>query len=1116
MQRNVKLGEFLDEVLKSHANQLVTDLARPKKNLQLTGLTGSALALNLAAVLSKYKMPLLFIADGADEATTLAGDLQSLVEGRTINLFPGSFKKSFQYKQPDNSLILQRAEVLNRLADAKHNEIIVSWPEALAEMVLERSILDKSTYHLKVGDSLDIDFMIEFLNEHHFDRTDFVYEAGFFAIRGGIIDVFSFANPYPYRIELDGDKIETIREFNPADQLSTKRLDFFSLVPNIQTASVIQSRQSFFDYLPSDTIIFTKDLLFAQETLDKIAKKAEGEIISLETPEGDVFEVKSPDLFELTDDWMRRISSFKNVEYGHRTLNKNNTNIEFKTSPQPSFNKNFKLIRDDFKLLKEKEYKVYVFSDSARQIERLYSIFDDLDPEVEFEPVFHAITEGFVDHQMKVACYSEHQLFDRFYRHRGREQYSRNKAITLKELRDLKTGDYVTHADHGIGKFAGLEKMEMNGKLNEVVRLIYRDNDLLYVSINSLHKIAKYVGKDGTEPRLHKLGSDSWDKLKRNTKAKIKDIARDLIKIYAARKSTPGFSFTPDSYLQTELEASFIYEDTPDQAKATEDFKKDMESAHPMDRLICGDVGFGKTEVAVRAAFKAVYDSKQVAILVPTTILASQHYRTFRERLKDFPVSIDFLNRFRTATEQKDILTRLKSGKIDIIIGTHRILSKDMLFKDLGLLIVDEEQKFGVAAKEKLKQMRVNVDTLTLTATPIPRTLHFSLMGARDLSIINTPPPNRQPVTTEMHPTNDDIIRDAINEEIQRGGQSFVIHNRVRDIYELADKIRELCPKARVGVGHGQLEGHELEEVMIKFVEGEFDVLVATTIIESGLDISNANTIIINNAHMYGLSDIHQMRGRVGRSNKKAYCYLLVPSLSMLTEDARRRLSAVEEFSELGSGFNIAMRDLDIRGSGNLLGAEQSGFIAEIGYDMYHKILDEAVHELKDEEFADLFADEPIKEVKKDVIIETDVQMVIPDNYIRSGTERLSLYSELSNINKDEDLQKFAYKLKDRFGSLPPPVIDLLDGMKLKWAGQILKLEKVTLKNKTLVLYFPLGVQNEYYEGPLFGRVINHINANPSKYKLGQFKTQLTLTVQNVMGIPAAEAVVGDLGKYSL
>lgn len=829
-----------------------------------------------------------------------------------------------------------------------------------------------------------------------------------------------------------------------------------------------------------------------------------------------MFEVKSPDLFELTDDWMRRISSFKNVEYGHRTLNKNNTNIEFKTSPQPSFNKNFKLIRDDFKLLKEKEYKVYVFSDSARQIERLYSIFDDLDPEVEFEPVFHAITEGFVDHQMKVACYSEHQLFDRFYRHRGREQYSRNKAITLKELRDLKTGDYVTHADHGIGKFAGLEKMEMNGKLNEVVRLIYRDNDLLYVSINSLHKIAKYVGKDGTEPRLHKLGSDSWDKLKRNTKAKIKDIARDLIKIYAARKSTPGFSFTPDSYLQTELEASFIYEDTPDQAKATEDFKKDMESAHPMDRLICGDVGFGKTEVAVRAAFKAVYDSKQVAILVPTTILASQHYRTFRERLKDFPVSIDFLNRFRTATEQKDILTRLKSGKIDIIIGTHRILSKDMLFKDLGLLIVDEEQKFGVAAKEKLKQMRVNVDTLTLTATPIPRTLHFSLMGARDLSIINTPPPNRQPVTTEMHPTNDDIIRDAINEEIQRGGQSFVIHNRVRDIYELADKIRELCPKARVGVGHGQLEGHELEEVMIKFVEGEFDVLVATTIIESGLDISNANTIIINNAHMYGLSDIHQMRGRVGRSNKKAYCYLLVPSLSMLTEDARRRLSAVEEFSELGSGFNIAMRDLDIRGSGNLLGAEQSGFIAEIGYDMYHKILDEAVHELKDEEFADLFADEPIKEVKKDVIIETDVQMVIPDNYIRSGTERLSLYSELSNINKDEDLQKFAYKLKDRFGSLPPPVIDLLDGMKLKWAGQILKLEKVTLKNKTLVLYFPLGVQNEYYEGPLFGRVINHINANPSKYKLGQFKTQLTLTVQNVMGIPAAEAVVGDLGKYSL
>ncbi len=1136
----MKLSELL-EAFKGREQQkaLAAALAKHKtdtlKNLTLSGVEGSVHlagfagaggAVMAACFYQEYKQPCLFIVNNIEEAEYLASDLSNLLEGKAVHVFPSSFRKSYQYQQTDNGNILQRAEILNLLSKPSPSAIIggrgevipllISYPEALAEKVLEQSELRKSTYELKVGDTLDSEFFLEFLIEHHFERADFVYEAGYFSIRGGIVDIFSFSNPLPFRLELDGDKIESIREFDPSNQLSTRRMDFFSLVPNVQTAAIQQTRQTFFDYLPKETIIWSKDLTAGLAVLEKINEKAAGQLIHFTTSDEKEFEIPASELFLSKKDFEMGITNFKLVEFGTRKYftslgGRSMGEVHVTQSPQPTFHKNFDLIRDDLKANTKKGYTNLVFSDSGKQVERLYAIFDDLDPEVQFEPVFHAISEGFIDHDLKLACYTDHQLFDRFYKYKTRERYSRTKSITLKELRELKPGDFVVHVDHGIGKFAGLEKMEMGGSRVEAVRLVYRDNDLLYVTINSLDKISKYVGKDGTEPRMNKLGSDAWDKLKAKTKDKVKDIARDLIKLYAARKSQPGFEYSPDNYLQTELEASFIYEDTPDQAKATEDFKRDMESPHPMDRLICGDVGFGKTEVAIRAAFKACCDSKQVAILVPTTILASQHYRTFKERLKGFPVNIDFINRFRTATEQKDILKRAKDGRIDILIGTHRLLSKDVQFKNLGLMVVDEEQKFGVTSKEKLKQLRVNVDTLTLTATPIPRTLHFSLMGARDLSIINTPPPNRQPVTTEVHQVNDDLLRDTINEEVSRGGQAFVIHNRVKDIYDLADKLRALCPTVRFGIAHGQLEGHELEEVMIKFVEGDYDVLVATTIIESGLDISNANTILINNAHMYGLSDIHQMRGRVGRSNKKAYCYLMIPGFAGMTEDARKRLSAIEEFSDLGSGFNVAMRDLDIRGSGNLLGAEQSGFIAEIGYEMYHKILDEAVQELKDFEFKDLFKDEPPKPVNKDVNIETDLELVLPDHYVRSNQERLSLYGELASIETEKDLLFFKEKLKDRFGALPPQVIDLTDAVKLKWAAQSLQLSRVILSKKELTCYFPTNQQSSYYESVLFGKIIEHISAYPARYRMKQTTKNLSVSIANVSGIVEARMVLEEI-----
>ncbi len=1102
----MKLKDIFDLYLSSEEFLVFNNAIDNKDNkvIHINGLIGSSCPMLAALIYEQKNCPQLIICSSIDEAKYFVSDIENLVPGKTINYLPSSYKRSFQPETIDNQLVLERAEVLNRLNQKfSKSEWVITTAEAMCEWVMSESDLNQNTYELKVGDAFDLEFFMEFLTEHHFERTDFVYEAGQFSIRGGIVDVFSFSNEKPYRIELNGDQIEGIRIFEPFDQLSIRKVDRFFIIPNVQKE--IQKRQRLFDYLPNETIIWTQDISLCKDQINRGLEKALKFNIDQHTEKELKFEGIENTWLD-SKQWMKGINSFNMIEFGNRKNNKANITIDFSTSPQPVFHKNFKMLIDNLKDNMAKGYQNFIFSESSRQIERLYTIFEDLDKEVKFEPIYHGLSSGYIDHQLKCAYYTEHQIFDRFYKGKVKSGYSGSKLITLKELRELRPGDYVTHIDHGIGKFAGLEKLEINGQLQEAVRLVYRDNDLLYVSINSLHKISKYVGKEGSVPRMNKLGSDAWDKLKSNTKKKVKDIARDLIKLYAKRKGMEGFAFSPDNYLQVELEASFMYEDTPDQSKATHDVKKDMENPHPMDRLICGDVGFGKTEIAIRAAFKAICDSKQVAILVPTTILANQHYRTFKERLKDFPCNIDYINRFKSAAEQKAVLKKLAEGKLDLVIGTHRLLSKDTKFKDLGLLIIDEEQKFGVAAKEKLKAFKNNVDTLTLTATPIPRTLHFSLMGARDLSIINTPPANRQPVETTMYNYSDEIIQEAIMNEVERGGQVFFVHHRVKDIYDIGLHIESICPGVKVAIAHGQLEGDHLEDVMMRFIEGEYDVLVATTIIEAGLDISNANTIIINNAHMFGLSDLHQMRGRVGRSNKKAFCTLLVPHMANLSTDARKRLQAIEEFSDLGSGFNIAMRDLDIRGAGNLLGGEQSGFIAEIGFEMYHKILDEAIHELKEDEFADLFKDEKnINHIEsKDCNLETDLEALIPDAYVRNIGERLNLYNALSSLSTDKELGDFKLQLEDRFGKVPNEVLDLIALIQLREIGKKLGFEKLILKRKQLLAYFPAEQKQHYYQSEVFTGILNYVQQHPKKCKLKQSNQNLILMIFEINTIKQA------------
>lgn len=1090
----------------TQVSSLVKAIQGKNPKIQLKGLIGSSDALVAATSYQLQERPYLFILPTHEDAAYFQSDLESAFEKQVL-FFPSSYRKPFDFTQLDSTHVLQRAETLSALNHTSElPKMVVTYPEAVAEKVINRQDLEKNTLTITQNTKLSIDFINEFLYEYDFERVDFVYEPGQFAIRGGIVDIFSFSNDLPYRIEFFGDEIESIRTFDIESQLSIGKIHTVTIVPNVQAKFLANNHISLLEYIDRNSVIWIKDVQFTLDILREGYKKASQLWKALS--EEDI--KNNPEWidprFTFTDDknFGAMLFDFPNVEFGKQFFFKADEIITFDIRPQPSFNKDFNLLIHNFKENESKGVKNLIFSDSSKQIERIFAILEDLDSSVVFTPVYKALREGFRDDTIKLACYTDHQIFDRYYKYKRIKTYERSQAITLKELRDLKPGDYITHIDHGVGKYAGLEKVDVNGKTQEMIRLVYADNDLLYVNINSLNRISKYSGKEGTVPKLNKLGTDTWEKLKKTTKKKVKDIARDLIKLYALRKAQTGNAFSPDTYLQKELEASFIYEDTPDQEKATNDVKRDMESPHPMDRLVCGDVGFGKTEIAIRAAFKAVADSKQVAVLVPTTILALQHYRTFSERLKGFPVNIDYVNRFKTSKQIKETLKKLEEGKIDIIIGTHRLVSKDVKFKDLGLMIIDEEQKFGVSVKEKLKVMRANVDALTLTATPIPRTLHFSLMGARDLSIISTPPPNRQPVQTELHVFNEKLIQEAVTFELDRGGQVFFIHNRVADLQQLRALIRKLVPHARVGVAHGQLEGDDLEDVMLKFINHDFDVLVATTIIEAGLDIPNANTIIINQAHMFGLSDLHQMRGRVGRSNKKAFCYLLSPPLSTLTPEAYKRLSAIEEFSELGSGFNVAMRDLDIRGSGNLLGAEQSGFIAEIGFEMYNKILDEAVQELKEEEFSDLFDEDKNRKYVSFTQIDTDLEVLIPDEYVTNITERYNLYNEIAKLENEEQLTAFEKALEDRFGPIPPQVYELFNTLRLQWLGKTIGFEKISFKKQTLKGYFVNNPKSSYFESEQFGKVLAFVGANPAICNLKEVKGQLRLAISNVNTIDYA------------
>lgn len=1095
----------------------------PPRQIRLQQLQGSAPAFLFSAIFSMDACKdwnHVVVCEDAEAAAYFHNTLESLSGALNLFYFPSSFKNRKNYRLLNPSHVMLRTEALTRFAlmTGERAGALITYPEALFEKVVVPGALSGNIIRIKTGDQLDVDGLLEKLVGYGFERTDFVYQPGQFALRGGILDIYSFGNDKPYRVELFGNDVDSIRIVDPETQLSERKLLHVTIIPNVETQFDSGQKTSLFEFLPEQTIFWFYDIGF---TLERIALAEEelGQFLELHQPstpnaeeedrafKADLGSADFVDAAAAAACFSKRTT----ITYGPGAMWKPEGEpadpvvLQFHTASQPAFNRKFDYLIRDLKGWQSKGFDVYLFSENPRQLERLHIIFEDLKAELPFTPVPVSIHEGFLDEDLKVVCYTDHQIFQRYHKYKVKQAYNKNKALTLRTLRELQPGDYITHIDHGIGVFSGLQKIEVNGKLQEAVRIIYKDSDILYVNINSLHKISKYTGKEGTVPRVNKLGSDAWARLKEKTKSKVKEIAFDLIKLYAQRKAQQGFTYTPDNYLQTELEASFIYEDTPDQSKATQDVKKDMESPSPMDRLVCGDVGFGKTEIAIRAAFKACVDGKQVAVLVPTTILAFQHYKTFRERLKDFPVTVDFINRFKSSQEKKATLKKLEEGKIDIIIGTHALLGKDVKFKDLGLLVIDEEQKFGVGHKEKIKTLRTNIDCLTLTATPIPRTLQFSLMGARDLSIINTPPPNRQPIQTEVMVFQEDAIRDAIYFETERGGQVFFIHNRVQSLPEMAGLIRGLCPDLAVGVAHGQLEGHELEERIMDFIDRKYDVLVCTNIVESGVDIPNVNTIIVNNAHQFGLSDLHQLRGRVGRSNKKAFCYLLAPSLSTLPSDSRKRLQTLEQHSDLGSGFQIAMRDLDIRGAGNMLGGEQSGFMAEIGFEMYQKILDEAIRELKRSAFKTLFQEEISRQddFVQDTTIDTDLEILIPDEYVESITERLSLYTRLDNCDTEEELRLFHEELQDRFGPVPPPVEDLFDTIRCRKLSVELGFEKITLKDRTVKCFFVNKPDSPYFESPVFRGIIDYLQRDTNKGRLKQTGKVFLLTVEGIENMKA-------------
>lgn len=1075
--------------------------------ISLQGLIGSSKSLIAHSVVNISKGFHLFILSDQEEAAFFLNDLENLNKNASnILFFPHSYKRPYQLEETDNANVVSRAEVLERI-NRGNASVVITYPEALFEKIITKKQFAATILEIKQGVEYSLDFINELLIEYEFEKVDFVYEPGQFAVRGGIVDIFSFSNDLPYRVEFFGDEVDSIRTFDPVNQLSIKTMSRLTVVPNIQKHISTEVREDILKFLPNQTNIWIKDYLVTGEALSKAYKKAVEIYNNL--PVTPVKHTPPVDLFLDKPTFENTLKNFSVVEFGSTPFFEGES-FHFNTDPQPSFNKNFDLLIEDLKKNEKAGFTNFIISSQAKQIERLYAIFEDLNSSVQFVTLSFALHEGFIDNENKFVCYTDHQIFERYHRFRLKEGFRKNQqALTLKEIYNLQKGDYVTHIDHGIGVFSGLEIIDVNGKPQEAIRLIYRDNDVLYVSIHSLHRISKYSGKEGSVPKMNKIGSQAWTNTKNKTKSRIKEIAFDLIKLYAKRKTEEGFAFSPDTYLQNELEASFLYEDTPDQLKATIAVKEDMESTSPMDRLVCGDVGFGKTEIAIRAAFKAVADSKQVAVLVPTTILALQHFKTFKERMNDLPCNVDYINRFKSTKQINETLARLAEGKIDIIIGTHALVGKKVKFKNLGLIIIDEEQKFGVGVKDKLKLFKASVDTLTLTATPIPRTLQFSLMGARDLSIINTPPPNRQPVETEVIKFNEERIRDVITYEVQRGGQVFFVHNRVQNIHEIGGMIQRLCPNIRVAIGHGQMDGKKLEALMTDYINHDYDVLVATTIIESGIDVSNANTILINDAQNFGLSDLHQMRGRVGRSNKKAFCYLIAPPLHTLPSDSRKRLEAIAHFSDLGSGFNIAMRDLDIRGAGNLLGGEQSGFISDIGFEMYQKILNEAMRELRQNEFKDLFEEDnsvDTMEFVSDCVLETDLELLIPDTYINNVTERLIIYQNLDNTNDLADLARFESNLADRFGAVPEVVHELIKSIELRWMAKEIGFERLIIKGNKMIGYFVSQADSPYYQSSHFTKVLQFIQTNPHDAKMEERNNKLRLIFQGVKSVSKAIA----------
>ncbi|KQR95460.1 transcription-repair coupling factor [Chryseobacterium sp. Leaf180] len=1085
MLKNIS-EKFLPELLKKEFGKEIFAPLDQHQHLHIKGNAGSSPAVYAAELFLSRNKTVLFLLDDKEEALYASTEMDDLVGKENVLYFPATHLEPYQIEKTQNANLVLRTEALNIINSGKSPKLIVAYIGALVEKVLKKEDFSAISHQIKTGDRLDFDFVDELLSHYKFQQTDFVSEPGEFSVRGGIVDVFSYANEKPYRITFFGNEVESIKTFDIETQLSVDKVDGFQLVSNMNESTAAK-RVSLFQLLPEDSYIVAKNVKTGLEKVKSFYDKSSEKFEQLSK---DIAHLTPRELFISDEEFLFDFKKFRTLDFSNTGfLNKDAEEIRISQLPQPSFHKNFEMLKEDLEEKQQQGYETWISFSSDKQKDRLESIFEELEHKIAFKSFKSELHEGFIDHDYKLLVYTDHQIFDRYQRYKAKNTFAKSEQLTLKDLMSLKVGDYIAHIDHGIGKFMGLVKVNNDGKIQECFKLTYKNGDLLYVSIHSLHKISKYNGPDGKEVVLSKLGSPAWKTLKQKTKAKVKQIAFDLIKLYAERKTAKGFSYAPDSYLQNELEASFIYEDTPDQEKATIDVKNDMEAETVMDRLVCGDVGFGKTEIAIRAAFKAATDSKQVAILVPTTILAFQHYRSFKERLKDFPVNVSYLNRFRSAKQKAETIAGLKDGKVDIVIGTHQLASEKVKFKDLGLLIIDEEHKFGVAVKDKLKTLKANIDTLTLTATPIPRTLQFSLMAARDLSVIKTPPPNRQPVETHIIGWDEEIIRDAVSYELQRDGQVYFINNRVENLKDIAGLIQRLVPDAKVVTGHGQMEGKQLEQNVLDFMDGKYDVLVSTTIVESGVDVSNANTIFINDAQRFGMADLHQMRGRVGRSNRKAFCYLITPPFDMITSDAKKRLEAIEQFSDLGSGFQIAMKDLEIRGAGDLLGGEQSGFINEMGFETYQKMMQEALEELKDDEdFENLFENEEERQklfkTVKEVNIDTDLELMLPDDYISSTEERLSLYQKLAEINNENELKSFEAELSDRFGKLPEEAVNLLKSVSLKWLAADIGFEKIVMKNGVFLGYFPQNPQDKFYQTKKFHHMIDFLTQNPHQAQL--------------------------------